>query len=70
MHSWLLTCMETSSGKVLFEVKMHEGAPAVKRHTKWTHANSTLANDGTHIVAMLGSEGLFAFDMRGSGSGR
>jgi hypothetical protein len=63
VHTWLLTCMDTSSGKVLFETKMHEGVPKVKRHTKSTHANSTLATDGTHIVAMLGSEGLFAFDM-------
>ena len=57
--------MDTSTGKVLFETKMHEGVPKVKRHTKSTHANSTLATDGTHIVAMLGSEGLFAFDMKG-----
>ncbi len=65
VHTWLLTCMDTSTGKVLFETKMHEGVPIVKRHTKSTHANSTLATDGTHIVAMLGSEGLFAFDMKG-----
>jgi outer membrane protein assembly factor BamB len=65
VHTWFLTCMDTSSGKVLFETKMHEGVPKVKRHTKSTHANSTLATDGTHIVAMLGSEGLFAYDMKG-----
>lgn len=65
VHTWLLTCMDTSTGKVLFETKMHEGVPQVKRHTKSTHANSTLATDGTHLVAMLGSEGLFAFDMNG-----
>jgi outer membrane protein assembly factor BamB len=49
----------------MFETTMHEGVPVVKRHTKSTHANSTLATDGTHLVAMLGSEGLFAFDMTG-----
>lgn len=65
VHTWLLTCMDKGSGKVLFETKMHEGVPKVKRHTKSTHANSTLATDGTHLVAMLGSEGLFAFDMNG-----
>ncbi len=64
-HTWLLTCLDKASGKVLFEVKMHEGVPTVKRHTKSTHANSTLATDGMHLVAMLGSEGLFAFDMNG-----
>jgi outer membrane protein assembly factor BamB len=65
VHTWLLTCMDASTGKVLFETKMHEGVPKIKRHTKSTHANSTLATDGTHIIAMLGSEGLFAFDMKG-----
>jgi outer membrane protein assembly factor BamB len=65
VHTWLLTCMDAATGQVLFETKMHEGVPKVKRHTKSTHANSTLATDGTHIVAMLGAEGLFAFDMKG-----
>lgn len=65
VHSWLLTCMDSRSGKVMFETKIHEGVPVIKRHTKSTHANSTLATDGTHIVAMLGSEGLYAFDMKG-----
>ncbi|NQW03168.1 MAG: PQQ-binding-like beta-propeller repeat protein [Acidobacteria bacterium] len=65
VHTWWLTCLDTVSGKVLFETKMHEGKPAVKRHTKSTHANSTLATDGVHLVAMLGSEGLHAFDMNG-----
>ena len=40
--------------------------PKIKRHTKSTHASSTLATDGSYIVAMLGSEGLFAFDMKGT----
>jgi outer membrane protein assembly factor BamB len=40
--------------------------PTIKRHTKSTHANSTLATDGEHLVAMLGSEGLYAFDMQGN----
>jgi outer membrane protein assembly factor BamB len=65
VHTWLLTCLDATTGKVMFETKMHEGVPKVKRHTKSTHANSTLATDGTHIVAMLGSEGLYAFDMKG-----
>jgi outer membrane protein assembly factor BamB len=40
--------------------------PTIKRHTKSTHANSTLATDGEHLIAMLGSEGLYAFDMKGT----
>ena len=44
----------------------HRACPKIKRHTKATHANSTLATDGERIVAFFGSEGLYAFDMKGN----
>jgi outer membrane protein assembly factor BamB len=64
-HTWKLVCLDKSTGKVAFERTMHAGVPIIKRHTKSTHANSTLATDGTHLVAMLGSEGLLTYDMQG-----
>ncbi|HUF48883.1 MAG TPA: PQQ-binding-like beta-propeller repeat protein [Vicinamibacterales bacterium] len=65
-HVWKLVCVDKTSGQVLFNKEIHRGVPAIKRHTKATHANSTLATDGTHLVAMLGSEGLHTFDMQGN----
>ena len=65
-HTWKLICLDKRTGKTLFEQTLHTGVPAIKRHTKSTHANSTLATDGTYLVAMLGSEGLYASDMRGT----
>ena len=44
---------------------MLTGVPKIKRHMKSTHANSTLATDGERIIAFFGSEGLYAFDMKG-----
>jgi outer membrane protein assembly factor BamB len=64
-HTWKLLCYDKKSGKTLLVQTIFTGVPKVKRHTKSTHANSTLATDGTHIIAMLGSEGLYAFDMNG-----
>ncbi len=64
-HTWRLICLDKRNGSVMFDRVIHKGVPIIKRHTKATHANSTLATDGTHLVAMLGSEGLFAFDMKG-----
>jgi outer membrane protein assembly factor BamB len=64
-HTWKLICVDKRSGKVAFERTMHSGVPKIKRHTKSTHANTTLATDGTYLVAMLGSEGLHTFDMNG-----
>ena len=43
----------------------HKGVPKIKRHTKATHANSTLATDGERLIAFFGSEGLYAYDMKG-----
>jgi len=65
VHTWKLICLDKRNGRMLFAPTIHTGVPIIKRHTKSTHANTTLATDGTHLVAMLGSEGLHAFDMEG-----
>lgn len=62
---WRLLGIDKSSGRVLFNTKAHAAIPSVQRHPKATHANSTPATDGTHIVAVIGSEGLFCFDREG-----
>jgi outer membrane protein assembly factor BamB len=63
--AWKVLCVDKRSGAVTWERELHRGVPEVKRHTKATHANSTLATDGERIVAFLGSEGLHALDMKG-----
>ncbi|PYI82349.1 MAG: hypothetical protein DME26_17975 [Verrucomicrobia bacterium] len=62
---WLLICADKATGKILWQRTAHEGIPAIKRHTKATHANSTPATDGQHVVCLFGSEGLFCFDAEG-----
>lgn len=64
-HTWKLICLDKTSGRVAFNRTIRTGVPKVKRHLKSTHASSTLATDGEHLVAMLGSEGLYAFAMNG-----
>jgi outer membrane protein assembly factor BamB len=58
-------CIDKASGKTLWDEMAHKGVPKVKRHTKGTHANSTCATDGKHVIASFGSEGLFCYDMSG-----
>jgi len=65
-HSWKLMCFDKNSGRVLVDKEIYSGLPKIKRHTKSTHANATLATDGTRLIAMLGSEGLHAFDFEGN----
>jgi outer membrane protein assembly factor BamB len=65
VHRWAVLCFDKTTGKLLWDRTAHTGIPKVKRHTKSTHASSTLATDGRFIVAFFGSEGLYAFDMNG-----
>lgn len=64
-HEWRLLSLDRQSGEVIFDKLAHDGIPQSLRHTKGTHCNSTPATNGDYIVAYLGSEGLFCFDMDG-----
>ena len=65
-QSWQLYCLSKHDGRILWTRTLHEGVPKIKRHTKATHANSTPATNGTHLVVFLGSEGLYCYDLRGN----
>jgi outer membrane protein assembly factor BamB len=64
-HRYVVYALDKRSGKIVWEKTVFTGVPKVKRHPKSTHANSTLATDGKHVVAFFGSEGLYCFDMDG-----
>jgi outer membrane protein assembly factor BamB len=64
--SWEVHCFDKNNGASRWSAVAHKGIPKIKRHPKGTHANSTLATDGRRLVAMFGSEGLFAYDTRGT----
>ncbi|HWT02016.1 MAG TPA: PQQ-binding-like beta-propeller repeat protein [Pyrinomonadaceae bacterium] len=64
-HTWKVYCLDKQTGKILWERTAYEGVPKVKRHPKATHASSTPAVDGKHIVALFGSEGLYCYDLNG-----
>lgn len=64
-HAWKVYCLDGKTGVVRFEQTAHKGVPKIKRHAKSTHASATMAADDKHLVAMFGSEGLYAFDHEG-----
>lgn len=64
-HTWILYSVNRKNGQINWERIMHKGIPAVKRHPKSSHANTTVATDGEHIVVFLGTEGLYCYDFRG-----
>ena len=65
-HAWRLIAVDKASGKIAWDKVAYEGTPRMKRHVKASHASATPATDGRTIVALMGSEGLFAFDMNGN----
>lgn len=65
-HRWVVMCFDKATGAVRWKRIAHRSVPKVKRHPKSTHASSTLATDGQHLVAFFGSEGLHAYDLKGT----
>jgi len=62
---WEVHCLDKRTGATRWNALAHRGVPKVKRHSKSTHANPTLATDGRHLIALFGSEGLYGFDLEG-----
>ena len=60
-----LHCLDKNTGEPLWHQTSWEGEPAIKRHTKGSHASSSPATDGERVVAFYGSEGLYCYDMQG-----
>ncbi len=65
VQSWMILCYDKRTGEELWRQTARKAAPRATRHAKATHANSTLAIDGNHLVAFFGSEGLYCYDLAG-----
>jgi outer membrane protein assembly factor BamB len=65
VQQWKIVCLNKRTGQILWDKTAHEGAPKLKRHPKATHANCTMATDGSNVVAFFGSEGLYCYDVDG-----
>jgi len=64
-HVWKVLCFDRASGNLIWEQNACQGIPMVKRHPKSSHANTTIATDGTHVIAFFGSEGLYCYSVDG-----
>ncbi|MCA9244793.1 MAG: PQQ-binding-like beta-propeller repeat protein [Phycisphaerales bacterium] len=64
-HTFRLYCLNKKTGETVWQRDCKTATPQFKRHTKATHCNPTPATDGRRVVAMFGSQGLYAFDMDG-----
>lgn len=65
-HEWRVYAIDKKTGAIKWQHSPYKGVPKIKRHMKNSHANSTLATDGERLVAFFGSEGLYAYDLKGT----
>ena len=65
VHKWQVLSLDRKSGKIVWTRTAYEGEPKEKRHIKSTYASSTPATNGRAVVALFGSQGLYAFDFSG-----
>ncbi len=64
-HQWKVYALNKRTGEVLWDRVAYEGIPKEKRHIKATYANATPATNGEYVVALFGSQGLYAYDFEG-----
>ncbi len=64
-HTLKLMCLDTESGKILWERTVYEGRMYDDRQKANTYASSTPATDGRYVYAFFGSEGVYCFDFDG-----
>jgi len=65
-HKFNVYCLDKNTGDIIWERTAIEAVPKVKRHPKGSHAASSPATDGTHVVAFFASEGLYCYDIDGN----
>ncbi len=64
-QSWVVLCYNRLTGDELWRKTARKGKPRATRHAKATHANTSVAIDGDNVVAFLGSEGIYCYDLDG-----
>jgi outer membrane protein assembly factor BamB len=64
-HAFKVISLDRETGKVVWQATAWEGTPYDNRHRKSSYAASTPATDGKLVYAFLGTEGLYAYDIKG-----
>lgn len=64
-HAFKVICLDRETGKILWERTAFEGTPYDDRHRKSSFAAATPATDGKYVYAYFGTEGIYAYDMKG-----
>ncbi len=64
-HTWKTLALDTSTGKIVWERIAATAVPLTGRHLTSSHANSTPATDGHHVVVVFPTAGMLCYDFDG-----
>ena len=65
-HTFKVLCLDTETGKILWEGTAYKGRVYDGRHRKNTYASPTPVTDGEYVYAYFGAEGVYCFDFEGN----
>lgn len=65
-HTFKVICLDSESGKMLWEKVAYTGKVFDHRHRKSSFASPTPVTDGQMVYAYFGSEGLYCYDFKGN----
>lgn len=65
VQRWMIFCLDKATGEIVWSRTVKDATPRAQRHTKATHANTTLATDGRHLISFFGSEGVHCHTLDG-----
>ena len=64
-YTFKVMCVDSETGKMIWEQVPYEGPVFDHRHRKNTYASPTPVTDGKYVYAFFGSEGLYCYDFSG-----
>jgi outer membrane protein assembly factor BamB len=65
IYVWKVICLDSGTGKVIWEGTAHSGKPRTTVNRNNTYASETPVTDGERVIAYFGNTGLFCYDMSG-----
>jgi outer membrane protein assembly factor BamB len=67
VHKYVVLAIDRRTGKTLWERVAREESPSEGTHGEFgTWASSSAVTDGEHVIANFESQGLYAYDMKGT----
>src|SRR5262245_5817514 len=65
VHLWMTYCLDSESGKIVWQREAHKGLPPQPRHPRNSYASETPICDGERVYAYFADIGVFCYDMNG-----